>query len=770
MEPRTGHIKILTVLSLAATDTREDTLASVLLTTLYDLGSITKEELSFYIKENFGFDPYAEELDRLIKKLVEEFKIVKTSSGALQLSADEQKGRKKAEINLRDKDKARYQNFQAFLVEEKGYNTLTNQQVKKLWSVFIEYIYNNFFDYGEEALKRLHPQIEYTIKFDKEDDYFQIAFGMLKDINLNKIFRECVEQFPDYASQNDIDFLNDLAQKTLSFASLGIDPKLAESTLDFSLIDWVLYLDTNVLYSILNLHAHPENGATRALIQLIHDNKEHINIKLRYSELTKKELNKKRDDFSFLNEKLTDSGIRALLKSDGLDDFSEQYYRNLLRNRQATMHPADIIGISEMLLLTEAKVGISRNHKRVDQLGEAYLNLRIQDYRNYIERKNEIKGEVFKGKRFLFKPIIKSDKQIEHDITLRELILNLRENVRKSTEDYVSFDSIKYFGLTLDGLLRDFDTSQTRGALDEKSFPVFFRPSYLLNKLVRILPIKTPDYKKAFLKAVTSKGFNKDLRKSRDILKVASFLKDQGIDDEKVIYNMVSEDIFLERYQNKGLTKDFNEEEFFESELNSQFRVREQELVAIRTALEEQSAITSETTTKYKQLQGKESRVEEELDVYKRSLSKLQSDFHKLENRQGSDQSSQSVINFEAEQAKNELNVTRRELRSQINEQIKVFLDGKISKWKKNIWWNLLWVLPLTIFSLVLILFPNDFLSGVTMDKTSIRTILALFLFLGDGIFLYLIRSRYWDEGNKQKKRENIEIPEELISKQREYE
>jgi hypothetical protein len=80
---------------------------------------------------------------------------------------------------------------------------------------------------------------------------------------------------------------------------LGIDPKLASNNLENSLVDWILYLDTNVLYSLLNLHANPENEACKALIHLIKENKKHIKIVLRYSELTKKELNAKKDDSNY---------------------------------------------------------------------------------------------------------------------------------------------------------------------------------------------------------------------------------------------------------------------------------------------------------------------------------------------------------------------------------------------------------------------------------------------------------------------------------------
>ena len=267
MEKNNEYLKVLSALSLAASDAREDTLSSVLISTLNDLGSIDKEELNYYIKETFGFDPYEQELSQVIYKLIDENKVESDSAGTLKLTNDEKLRLGQLEISIRDREKARYRNFRSFL-EESNHNSFTDSQNRLLWSTFIEYIYNNFFDYGEEALERLHPHIQHHGKFENEEDYFQTAFTKLQDQQLCQLFRFVVDKFPDYASQDDIDFLNDLAQRTLSFASLGIDPKLASTAVDIALVDWVLYLDTNVLYSILGLHSHPENEATKALISL----------------------------------------------------------------------------------------------------------------------------------------------------------------------------------------------------------------------------------------------------------------------------------------------------------------------------------------------------------------------------------------------------------------------------------------------------------------------------------------------------------------------
>ncbi len=761
-------IKVLTTLSLASTDAREDTLTSVILTTLNDLGEIEKGNLNSYIEEHFGFKPYKEEINLLLKKLEESSKI-KFINDKIKITEDQKRELYAAEIKLRDKDKSRFNNFKTFIGDE-GFEELDKDDLKKLWDTFIEYLYNNFFDYGEEALKRLHPNISYNKVFEKEDDYLQVAYKKLKSKNLNTVFKLAVEKFADYASQDDIDFLNDLAQKTLSFTSLGVEPKLSKTALDISLVDWVLYLDTNVLYSILKLHFHPENEATKALINLINENKDYLNVVIRYSELTKKELRAKKDDFNLLDEKLTDSGIKAAINSEKIDEFSKQYYQSLLEDRESTLHPSKIVEISPTILI-RSHIDVARNSKRVEHLGEEYLNEKIQEYRRYIDQKNDYKQDFLKSKGLTFHPIFKSDKQITHDITLRELILDSRFSVKKKSQlKELNFNSIKYFGLTLDSLLIDYDSYQIQRFEDERSFPVFFRPSFLLNRLVRILPIQTKDYKKAFLKAVTSKGFNKDAKKSRDVLKIINYLKTQGIDDEKVIYNLISKDLFIDNYSKIDSENKKEVEDFFESELNKQFKKREKELENTKKKLEKRESEAHSATEQSKNLESKKTVLESDLEVYKKALKKLRSDVRKLE-KANTDSQSQTSFNFEAEdskkqleESKQQLSETQQELLNQYKNQERNFKNVEFKKWQNKTWWNLLWVIPITILGLSAVFFPNLYFHN-DADTTTIRFVLGFLILLIDGIFINIIKLRFWDEKNKSEKKGNIEIPPELQNK-----
>lgn len=639
-----------------------------------------------------------------------------------------------------------------------------------LWDTFLEYLYNSFYEYGEDAIKTLHPHLK---NGDGNNYYESVFLSIIKKIDdqeLKDLFKQIIERFPDFALTEDLNFLNDLAQKAISFSSLGFQADMAQDTVNHEIVDWTLYLDTNVLYSLLDLHSHQENDACKALIQLVRDNKEHIKVKLRYSDITYKELGQKKAEFDLLDDKLTDSSINAMLRSENLDGFSRKFYERLLENREGTIHPSEAIGLSQTTLKYKT-IEIMRNSKRIEHLGEDYINVKVQEFYEYINRKNETRKEFFDTKNIPFHPIEKSEKQAQHDITLRELLLDSRQKVLKNEE--VSLNSVKYFGVTLDDLLIQFDKSRIKDNNDVNSFPVFFKPSFLLNKLVRVLPIQTKDYKKAFIKAVTSKGFHKDSSKSRDVLKIVNYLKSQGIDDERVVYNIISQDIFLEKYHRESQNENFNQGEFFESELNREFKLFQEQLEKIRKELVSTSKTAEERAEENKKLETKKSILESDVQQYEKALKKVNKRVESLEKTVDAS-SSQSRINFEEGEAnakaakeKETTEALKKKFRDEIKDQIEKEKEADVSKWQRETFWHLLWVIPCAFAALFFVLPLEQNPITIQANRNTIASVIMVPVTL---IFLYLIQNRFWNENNIKARKDNHKVSEGLKNKLRELE
>ena len=768
MDKIQDHINILSTLSLASSDTREDTLASVIIRTIeLSENGLQRELLSKEINENFEFEPYKSELEAIVNKLIGDGQI-SLKDGTLSLSEEKAALVKSNDLNLTDSDKKRFQNFKSFIQDDLE-SKIEPGDIKLLWQHFLNYLYNCFFEYGQEALKTLHPHIN----FENDEGFESIAITAINHLkeereDLTGIFQKAIELFPNYASEEDLAFLVQLAQKTSSFSSLGINPSLLSSGLENDLIDWTLYLDTNVLYSLLDLHSHPESEASKALIQLIHDNSEMIKIKLRYSEFTYRELKNKQQDFKLLDAKMSSPAIGALLKSGKVDSFSEQFYRKLLEDPN-TLHPSEVVELSQTEL-NASKIKIGRNAKRVENIGENFINAQISDYFKYIEDRNVVKEEFCKKTGTNYYPIFKSEAQVRHDVTLREL---LRDSRKIKEGQKLTMNNVKFFGLTLDSMLIGFDRSKTKDYHDEDTYPIFFKPSFLLDKLTRILPVQTKDYKKAFVKALTTKGFHRNGKKSRDVLKLVNYLKERGIDNTDVIYNIISEDLFLDKLSASQKSQDFNQDEFISSELNRQFEEAQKKLKDANVNLNATAEKSISTEKQNVQLKKDQEHAFQLVGQYESAIKTLQGKIKKVENKTVN--APQSSLDFDAAEERQSLSIQNRKLKlqvkSQIEEDIENHKDEQLKKWQNKVWWNLIWVIPVIIIVPLLFIPSSWFYIKETDDNKRFLDIIVKFLgFVLVLFFSGLVWYRFLNETAKNKRRENTRTPRELKDRLKELE
>lgn len=759
-------IQVLSTLALAASDAREDTMKSVILNTLYEKTEINRSDLIQEIKSIYHFEPHKPEVDLLFNQL-EKDGIVVADKGKVSLSKSEFAALQTLEIEIKDAEAKRFNNFKNFVTDILEKN-LEVGKIKLLYSAFIEYLYNSFYEFGVEAIKNFVPK-NGSVDLDNED-FIQEAFSKLKEKDLCDTFKLIVDRFPDNISKEDLTFLNDISLKTQSFVSLGVKPEDTEGIKEINPIDWVLYLDTNVLYSLLDLHSHPENQACKALIKLINDNSDILKVKLRYSDLTIKELLNKKNDFQILDDKLSNSAISAMLKSDRLDEFSRQFYTNLLNNREGTLHPSKVIDLSN-ITLKEDGIEVSRSGQRYEKLGDNFLNARTQDYLRWIQNKNDIKEAYCKEKKIPFHNYYRSDKQAYHDISLRELIIDYRYNNIKGAS-HITFNAAKYYAITLDDLLVQFDQYVRRDETDVKKFPVFFKPSFLLSKLVKVLPIKTDDYKKAYFKAVTSRGFNKDIRKSEDIQRIVTYLKQRGIDNDQVIYDLISQDLFLEEFRENEKEQAVSNEQFIEDEINRQFKQKQEELDKSREELQNAKSVAIEKSNESQELSGKVSELTQQVELFSKATKSLNRKISKLEKTEPKVAPAQTGINFEAAEKDVEIaklkDDLKREREKQLREKQEIYRDRELRRWQFRsfipLFISLIFVFIIFYINDWKIDFISTYINSTTPDhKKFIFSLISALIAVLLNIFVVAhIWHRFFNESNKKAYCDRLKMPENL--------
>lgn len=148
MKNKKNHLKVLSTLSVAASDAREDTLSSIIIRTVFVHGVIKLNELAIKIKEEFNFIPYEEEILPLTNKLSEQGKI-NISNDVLSLDEKQKSEIQKLETSISDQDQSRFLNFKFFITDVLE-EDLKIKQIKLLWSIFLKYLYDSFYEYGHE--------------------------------------------------------------------------------------------------------------------------------------------------------------------------------------------------------------------------------------------------------------------------------------------------------------------------------------------------------------------------------------------------------------------------------------------------------------------------------------------------------------------------------------------------------------------------------------------------------------------------------------------
>jgi hypothetical protein len=537
--------KIARILELSSTETRENAISSFIENVIYffDNEALTIKDILECISELFDIQPIENEIQIIIESLIKRGDLI-IIQNRFKLSDEKFLQIKRTALKVEESAQQRKKRF-SLLIKKLG--EVNEKELKLLWEYFNEYLYECFYQYGEYALNNFvqSNNQENQLRLVNGSPYHN-AIKKLSNPNTRDIFQKLVMYFAQKLSTEDLDYLEFLANKTLSFYSLGLPKNLHQEVLN-SQIDWTVLVDTNFLYSILGLHKNVETDASIELLKIVKEL--NLNVRFKYIPATIEELKRKKMEFDDIITRVPYSSpqIKALLNSNRLDSFGEIYYENLLKNPE-TLHPSQIIDTSEKVIVHAFNIQIFNS--KFEQISDDVINHSIAEYEGYIQIRNEARRE-----RGGFEEIYKHQKQIWHDVLLREAIEWLRK--REVEGEVQTFSEIKYLGVTLDKLLIAFDKFEL--GKRRRVIPNFYTPSFLLDRIRKFAPIQTDNYKRAFITAISSFNFyDKSVKKSKDAQKFVNYYRSKGLNDEKILLSFLTDDLFLDSF----FREETNEDDF----------------------------------------------------------------------------------------------------------------------------------------------------------------------------------------------------------------
>jgi len=430
--------------------------------------SAIKESLALNFGIKFTVDEIKSSLDRLKRNNM----VIRTGT-SITLEPDRKLNLQKQIKEREELEKKVALSWKAKLMSLN--RTLTDSDCDILWQEQKRYLALVFQRHGAECISLFSRNTT---------TYNDVLSKTLKDIleqiisklppSLHEIAKS---EFPKIFDSDDTDrceYLMQLLDTTFVLFSLGIDDKSAIYIRE-SLIDIILFLDTNFLMGLLNLHINPLNEVSKQVLQLIRDNK--FQIKLYYSIETAREFQKQIQiaEGYLCGRQWSQDLSMAAVESRSVTGILAAYHE---LNTKQNIDPEQFLS----------------KYKHFDTLLKDFgIDLYPDSFKN-IQGDKATKEEVKEYSSFLFswRFNIKPESSLWHDIFNKHIIHSLRKEAQ-------TFWRAKYFFLTCDYTLIVYDR-ECRKKINSQDVAFCLLPNHLL-QMLRPFITRTEDYDRAFIEA-----------------------------------------------------------------------------------------------------------------------------------------------------------------------------------------------------------------------------------------------------------------------------
>jgi hypothetical protein len=540
--------KIIRTIDLANSDRREDAYESIIIDVLFNYNEfLSLNEIFDLIISEYSIKPNKNELQENVELLVEKNSL-RIENGKYNLSVDFRLKIQMIFLKNQESKKIRDNNLKEIIINL-SLNAPSLSELENISNAFYNYIFECFLTFGSNAINFFIPSDE-----NNHQDNESIINKILSEFKISPhkdIFTKLLQEYPNKLNSSDLEYLTDLALKAEGFFSICLNKETYNEIQKADILDWTIFVDTNFLYSVLNLHNHPENAACKEIVELA---KKGVGVKLKYIPATLSELKKKKRELEDIipKDRYTISQLKALVSTNQIDDYAKQYYKEKLSDTN-TPHPSEKIDFAQQILSANAITLFNHPLKNLME-NEKFLNKRYTEYVDYLHFLNEVRISAGYDE----KPDRAPDK-IDHDVFLRESIVEIRGK-------YNEINNSKYYGITLDKILIKYDRHILEKKRNDLVNPTFFFPSFLLKRFRKLMPLETDNYKRAFVAAISSRTFDSDKPRSKVAQRTVSYFKKLGIDNEELILECINNDYFLKEVEKNE--KNNSVETFLESEIS----------------------------------------------------------------------------------------------------------------------------------------------------------------------------------------------------------
>ncbi len=331
------------------------------------------------------------------------------------------------------------------------------------------------------------------------------------------------------ANRKRAQYITNLADGAFNYFSLAVAPEVSEN-LRVDLNELTLFLDTNFLFGILNLHTNSQVDVSSELLNAIRQFK--LPFRLRYHDATIREMTNTLSFFGgeLKKRKWPQKISRAIVSTESLSGIELRYHS---KNAQYSVEVGDFLAPYEhwQLLLKDKKIDVYNVPSTENRLN-ARADLEA-DYKEYLATVNKKK----------------SHDAIQHDMAVLETIRSLRTNAKSTLEA----GSIL---VTCDSYLFRFDIEQSR---KNQHYPCTVLPS-LLWQILRPFTVDNEEFDKAFAETFALPEFSLGRGEAeRAARRMASILASYNDIPEETATKMLANDLLIAALQTKRTDVEFEQ-------------------------------------------------------------------------------------------------------------------------------------------------------------------------------------------------------------------
>lgn len=469
-------------------------------------GPVNAQQVRKEIRTNLGIDIKAQELRESLGRLEQNESVIRLSDGRYRLSIEKNQELSKCVESANALEEK---------VKEKFFRRMKNacplSDPKSVWDSFIESLLIPLV-VNEGA--RVYEVFSGPKKPELVNSYIGPLHEQIPVVDRDKT----IQAIHDFIAEDDVEvarFLLSYLDAYFLLSASGLPPSVLKTLMAIikEPVEFVVFVDTNFVFSILGLHDNPSNEAANDLMELVHSASEDLSFQFVIKQST---LDETQSSISHHKRQLGNARYPPNLAEAATQTEIRGIYETFL---ERTSRAGQSISAEEYFALYENNL--------VRLLAEKGVTVFPEKSRTGYEQTYEVTEDIerqaaFERDRFGIRA--KTENQIRHDIVLWHFVQDLRD--RKLAVHLQA----KWWIVTVDYRFLSFDRFKTsKGTLS----PACMHPSQLIQVLRFFVP-RSPQFEKTLLAVmrlpIVAREFDTEAeRVSLRILR--SMARHEGIED-----------------------------------------------------------------------------------------------------------------------------------------------------------------------------------------------------------------------------------------------